>query len=108
LGGGAFSLGEKLGEYPLTTSNGEKYMNEKCQSAEERIKAAFPEIEKPSAGHDYVDEIIGLLRIARMRILDAETRGLNATNQLKESKDAYKNLRDFANSKGLDTACYLS
>lgn len=65
-------------------------------SVEQRIKEAFPELE-PSAGHDYVDEIIGLLRIARMQRDDAETRYL-------EAKNAYTNMRDFAISKGLETA----
>jgi hypothetical protein len=42
-------------------------------SLEKKIKAAFPEIE-PSGGHDYVDELIGLLRVARMHIKDSEDR----------------------------------
>lgn len=31
-----------------------------------KIKAAFPEM-SPSGGQDYVDEIIGLLRVARLQ-----------------------------------------
>lgn len=56
---------------------------------------------EPSGGHDYVDELIGLLRVAHMQRDDAENRAL-------ESRDAYLKLRAFANSKGLDTTAYLS
>lgn len=63
---------------------------------------------EPSGGHDYVDELIGLLRVAHMQRDDAESRALNAEKKLKEAREAYLNLRDFANSKGLDTAACLS
>lgn len=43
------------------------------RDANDRIREAFPEMQ-PSADHDYVDEIIGLLRVARMHITDAEDR----------------------------------
>jgi hypothetical protein len=57
--------------------------NDTKEPAEERIKKAFPEME-PSAGHDYVDELIGLLRVARMHISDAENRCARYYAKLKQ------------------------
>lgn len=57
--------------------------------AEQRIKEAFPEMQ-PSAGHDYVQELIGLLRVARMHIKDAEDRCERAYKRIEQLENCFK------------------
>lgn len=55
--------------------------------ANDRIQKAFPEIQ-PSAGHDYVDEIIGLLKIAHMHAKEAGDR----CQQLHKDCEVYRGI----------------
>jgi hypothetical protein len=50
--------------------------NDQACTCQSRIKAAINT--EPSAGHDYVDEIIGLLRVTRGQRDDAERRCLTS------------------------------
>jgi hypothetical protein len=52
---------------------------------EQRIKEAFPDI-TPSGGHDYLDELMGLLRVTRMQRDSAER--LLSERQRKETISA--------------------
>lgn len=45
--------------------------NKTKQDANQRIKNAFPDLQ-PSGDYDYVDEIIGILRVTRGHLLNAE------------------------------------
>ena len=54
--------------------------NDQACTCQARIKAAINT--KPSAGHDYVDEIIGLLRVTRGQRDDEERRRILAENRL--------------------------
>lgn len=55
-----------------------------------RIQAAFPEL-KPSAGYDVIDELCGLLRVARMQRDDYERllimRGIKTLPQKPQTDD---------------------
>ena len=57
-----------------------------CNCAE-RIKAELPGIE-PSAGHDWIDEVLGLLRVTRGQRDDNEREILRLKEELKTARRA--------------------